>query len=95
MAFDDIVPTGLVALFGGALLWAAIGALVGRYQGFQVGIATGMILFGLTGLTVAAWLAWLLWDLPRALLPAARRRLPPGRPVAAAVRVTTPLRHRA
>ena len=61
MSFDDIVTTGLVALFGGALLWAAIGALVGRFQGFNVGIATGMILFGLTGLSFAAWLAWLLW----------------------------------
>ena len=61
MSFDDIVTTGLVALFGGALLWAAIGALVGRFQGFQVGIATGMILFGLTGLGCAGWLAWLLW----------------------------------
>ena len=61
MGFDEIVTTGLVALFGGALLWAAIGALVGRFQGFNVGIATGMILFGLTGLTFAAWLAWLLW----------------------------------
>ena len=61
MEFDGIVTTGLVALFGGALLWAAIGALVGRFQGFQVGIATGMILFGLTGLAFAAWLAWLLW----------------------------------
>ena len=61
MGFDDIVTTGLAALFGGALLWAAIGALVGRFQGFDVGIATGMILFGLTGLVFAAWLAWILW----------------------------------
>jgi len=61
MSFDDVVTTGLVALFGGALLWAAIGALVGRFQGFNVGIATGMILFGLTGLAFAAWLAWRLW----------------------------------
>jgi len=61
MGFDEIVTTGLVALFGGALLWAAIGALVGRFQGFNVGIATGMILFGLTGLAFAAWLAWRLW----------------------------------
>ena len=61
MGFDDVVTAGLVALFGGALAWAAIGALVGRFQGFQVGIATGMILFGLTGLVVAGWLAWLLW----------------------------------
>ena len=43
------------------MLWAAIGALVGRFQGFQVGVATGMILFGLTGLGFAGWLAWLLW----------------------------------
>ena len=55
------MTTGLAALFGGALLWAAIGALVGRFQGFDVGIATGMILFGLTGLVFAAWLAWILW----------------------------------
>ena len=61
MGFDDVVTTGLVALFGGALLWAAIGALVGRFQGFDVGIATGMILFGLTGLAFAGWLAWMLW----------------------------------
>ena len=61
MSFDDVVTTGLVALFGGALLWAAVGALVGRLQGFDVGIATGMILFGLTGLAFAGWLAWLLW----------------------------------
>ena len=61
MGFDDIVTTGLAALFGGALLWAAIGGLVGRFQGFDVGIATGMILFGLTGLVFAAWLAWILW----------------------------------
>ena len=61
MGFDDIVTTGLAALFGGALLWAAIGALVGRFQGFDVGVATGMILFGLTGLVFAAWLAWILW----------------------------------
>ena len=61
MGFDQVVTTGLVALFGGAVLWAAIGALVGRFQGFEVGIATGMILFGLTGLAFAAWLAWLLW----------------------------------
>lgn len=61
MGFDDLATTGLAALFGGAILWAAIGALVGRFQGIDVGIATGMILFGLTGLTFAAWLAWLLW----------------------------------
>ena len=61
MSFEDIVTTGLVALFGGALLWAAIGALVGRFKGFDVGIATGMILFGLTGLVFAGWLAWMLW----------------------------------
>jgi hypothetical protein len=61
MGFDQIVTTGLVALFGGALLWAAIGALVGRFQGFEVGVGTGMILFGITGLVFAAWLAWTLW----------------------------------
>jgi hypothetical protein len=61
MSFENIVTTGLVALFGGALLWAAIGALVGRFKGFDVGIATGMILFGLTGLVFAGWLAWMLW----------------------------------
>lgn len=61
MEFDQIVTTGLVALFGGTLLWAAIGAIVGRWQGFEVGLGTGMILFGLTGLAVAAWLGWTLW----------------------------------
>ena len=61
MSFDDIVTTGLAALFGGTLIWAPIGVLVGRSQGFSVGFATGMILFGLTGLVFAAWLAWLLW----------------------------------
>ncbi|MCW5664806.1 MAG: hypothetical protein KIT35_13300 [Piscinibacter sp.] len=61
MAFDDVVTTGIVALFGGALLWAAVGALVGRFQGFQVGVAAAMMLFGLTGLGMAGWLAWLLW----------------------------------
>ena len=61
MSFDDIVTTGLVGLFGGTLVWAAVGTLVGRFQGFQVGVATGMILFGLTGLGFAGWLAWLLW----------------------------------
>lgn len=61
MSIDDVVTTGLVALFGGTLVWAAIGAIVGRFKGFQVGLAVGMMLFGLTGLSVAAWLAWLLW----------------------------------
>jgi hypothetical protein len=61
MGFDDVLTTGLLALFGGAVVWAAIGALVGRFHGFEVGIATGMILFGLTGLAFAGWLAWLLW----------------------------------
>ena len=61
MSLDDIVNTGLLALFGGTLVWVAIGALVGRFQGFNVGLATGMILFGLTGLGFAGWLAWLLW----------------------------------
>lgn len=61
MGFDQIVTTGLVALFGGALLWAAIGALVGRFQGFEVGVGAGMILFGITGLVFSAWLAWVLW----------------------------------
>lgn len=61
MGFDDAATTGLVALFGGALVWAALGAIVGRFKGFQVGLAVGMMLFGLTGLSVAGWLAWLLW----------------------------------
>ena len=61
MSFDSIATTGLVGLFGGVLVWAAVGVLVGRFQGFEVGIATGMILFGLTGLGFAGWLAWLLW----------------------------------
>lgn len=66
MAFDDVVTTGIVALFGGALAWAAVGALVGRFQGFQVGVGTGMMLFGLTGLGIAGWLAWLLWGVATA-----------------------------
>lgn len=70
MAFDDIVTTGIVALFGGALLWAGVGALVGRFQGFQVGFGTGMILFGLTGLAFAAWLAWMLWGAGATAAPA-------------------------
>lgn len=61
MLFDDVVTTGLVALFGGALVWAALGAIVGHFKGFQVGLGVGMMLFGLTGLSVAGWLAWLLW----------------------------------
>lgn len=59
--YEQTVATGIVALFGGALVWAAIGALVGRFQGFQVGAATGMMLFGCTGLAAAGWLAWGLW----------------------------------
>lgn len=58
---DDIVTTGILALFGGVLVWMAIGWLVARFKGFNVGLATGMILFGLTGLAFAARLAWVLW----------------------------------
>lgn len=59
--FDQIVTTGLAALFGGMLLWVPIGAVVGRFQGFEMGAGTAMLLFGLTGLSFAAWLAWYLY----------------------------------
>lgn len=59
--FDQIVTAGLAALFGGMLLWVPIGAVVGRFQGFEIGAGTAMVLFGLTGLSFAAWLAWYLY----------------------------------
>lgn len=56
--FDQIVTLGIAALFGGLLLWLPIGFVVGRFVDGTAGIATGMLLFGLTGLGSGAWLAW-------------------------------------
>ncbi|MBX3603672.1 MAG: hypothetical protein KF788_00295 [Piscinibacter sp.] len=60
--FEQIVTMGLLALFGGLLLWVPIGLLVGRFRGFEAGVGTGMMLFGLTGLGAGGVLAWYLFQ---------------------------------
>lgn len=49
MAFDDVVTTGIVALFGGALVWAAGGTAPGRDQIGLVGFFGAFGGFGLLG----------------------------------------------
>ncbi|WP_399681090.1 DUF3592 domain-containing protein [Xenophilus sp.] len=58
---DALVTRWLLAFFGACVLGPALGALVGRWAGFSVGVAIGTLVIGLTGLTgagVAVWEGW-------------------------------------
>jgi hypothetical protein len=58
---DGIVSLGILALFGGLLLWLPLGWLVARRYGFTAGVGSAMILFGLTGCGFGLWLAGLVF----------------------------------
>lgn len=58
MDIEQLIATSIVVLFGSLLLWGAVAAMINRVVGSHWGLATGLVLFGLTGLVLAAHLAW-------------------------------------
>lgn len=61
LLFEQMVGIGLASLFGGMLIWVPLGAVIGRFKGFEIGAGTALMLFGSTGLAFAALVAWYLF----------------------------------
>jgi hypothetical protein len=51
---EDLLLAGVGTLFGGLLVAAAVGALVGRWRGGTVGLSTALLMWGVGNLLVAA-----------------------------------------
>lgn len=61
---EGLIALGVFAMFGSLLVHGVVAAVVARVRkSFEAGLAMGMVLFGLTGLAIAASLAWVLFVL--------------------------------
>ena len=59
---ERLFALGIAAMFGSLLVHGLVAAVVGRLRrSFEAGLAVGMLLFGLTGLGIAAVVAWVVF----------------------------------
>lgn len=54
LQLEDLLLAGVGTLFGGVLVAAAVGALVGRWRGGTAGLGTALLMWGVGNLLVAA-----------------------------------------
>jgi hypothetical protein len=58
---ERLFAIGLAAMFGSVLVHGIVAAIVGRVTGsFDAGASAGMVLFGLTALTIGAIVGWIV-----------------------------------